>query len=79
MMFEFGATARCVISKEIALKEITLFNLLFSIVSGKFKHHKYSENVNFEGTSKVVSILANEWGILPENKVIWCKIVDFFT
>ena len=57
MMFGFGATGRYVISKEIASKEITLFKLLFSIVSGKFKHHKYSENVNFEGTSNVVSIL----------------------
>ena len=58
MMFEFGATGRSVISKEIASKEITLFNLFFSIVSGKFKHHKYLENINFEGTSYIVSILA---------------------
>ena len=29
MMFEFGATGRCVISKEIASEEITLFNFFF--------------------------------------------------
>ena len=36
----------------------------FSILSGKFKHHKYLENVNFEGKSNVVSILINMQHIL---------------
>ena len=29
-----------------------------SILRGKFKHHKYSENVNFEDTNNVDYILA---------------------
>ena len=57
MMFEFGATVGYGISKEITSKEIALFNLFWSI-SGKFKHHKKSENVNFEETNNAVSILA---------------------
>ena len=32
-------------------------NPFYSTFSAKFKHHKYSENVNVEGTNSVVSIL----------------------
>ena len=58
MMFEFFATVGGGISKEIASKEIALFNLFCSI-SGKFKHHEKSEYINFEGTNNAVSILAD--------------------
>ena len=55
-MFKPAASGGCLISKEIAL-----LNFFFiagqSNHSGKFKHLKYSENVNFEGTSSVDSIL----------------------
>ena len=57
MMFEFCASAWCGISKEIASKEISLFNSFFSM-SGKFKHHKKLEKVNFQETNNAVSILA---------------------
>ena len=56
MMFEFCASVGCGILKEIASKEITLFSLFYSI-SGKFKHHKKLENVNFEEKINAVSIL----------------------
>ena len=56
MMFEFCASAGRGISKEIASKEISLFNSFISM-SGKFKYHKKLENVNFEDTNNAVSIL----------------------
>ena len=56
MMFEISATVGCSISKEVALKEITLFILSYSI-SGKFKHHKKLENVKFEETNDAILIL----------------------
>ena len=56
MMFEFCASVGCGISKAIASKEIALFNS-FCSMSGKFKHHKKSENVNFYETNDAVSIL----------------------
>ena len=56
-MFEFGATVGCGALKEIVSKEVALPNLFFFITGGKFKHHKYSENVNFEKTNNVISNL----------------------
>ena len=56
MMFELCASTGCGISKEIVSKEIALFNWFCSI-SGKFKHHKKLENVNFEETNNAVFIL----------------------
>ena len=53
MVFEFGGTL-----KEIASKEIALLNL-FVITGVLFKNHKYSENVNFEETKNVISILTH--------------------
>ena len=52
----FCTSAGCGISKEIASKEISFFNS-FCSMSGKFKHHKKLENVNFEETNNVVFIL----------------------
>ena len=60
MMLEFCASVGSGILKEITSKEIALFNLFALFHSGKFKHHKYSENVNFEETNNVVSILGGE-------------------
>ena len=55
-MFEFASTGGCGNSKPIAL--LTSFVIAGqSIHSGKFKHHKYFENANFEGTNSVNSIL----------------------
>ena len=62
-MFRFCASAWCGISKEIASKEISLFNL-FRSISGKFKHHKKSKNVNFEGTNNAISILIPNTSII---------------
>ena len=59
MMFELCTSAGCGISKEIASKEISLFNS-FCFMSGKFKHHKKSVIVNFEETNNAVSILTDE-------------------
>ena len=37
-------------------------NTFYSTCSAKFKHHKYFENVNFEETSNIVSILVIKKG-----------------
>ena len=55
MIFEFCASTWCGISKGIAKKKISLFNSFYSM-SGKVKHHKKLENVNFEETNNAVSI-----------------------
>ena len=52
----FCASAGCGISKQIASKDISLFNS-FCSMSGKFKRHKISENVTFEEMNNAVSIL----------------------
>ena len=41
------------------LQKRLLFSNFFVITGKKFKHHKYSENVNFEETNNVVSILGH--------------------
>ena len=54
-MFEFAALGGCCITKEIALLTCFVFAGQ-SIYSGKFKHLKNSENVNFAGTNNADSI-----------------------
>ena len=78
-MFEFCATVGSDMSKEIASKEIALFNLFCSI-SGKFKQHKKSENVNFEETNYAVSILggpATQPAGMLLSQTIACKLCIF--
>ena len=55
-MFEFCTTGGCGISKKIAPPNLFFYQSQ-SIYSGKFKHLKYSENNNFEGTNSFDSIL----------------------
>ena len=43
-------------SKTNCFKRDCSSQFFFVITGGKFKHHKYLENLNFEGTSNVVSI-----------------------
>ena len=55
-MFDFGASVGFGISKEIDLS-ICFVIAGQSIHNGRFKHHMYFENVDFEETSNVDSIL----------------------
>ena len=57
LSFEFCASDGCGISKEIAL----LNSARQSIHRGKFRHLKYSVNVNFDRKNRVVSILMFEF------------------
>jgi len=52
------------VSQKRLLQKGLLSSTFFVIASGKFKHHKYSENVNFEEANIAVSILMSP-GILP--------------
>ena len=73
MMFEFCASAGCGISKEIASKEISLFNSFYSM-SRTFKYHKKSENVNFEETNNAFSFLVQCLLLYNDNMM---HFVDF--
>ena len=59
-MFEFGALVGVVSQKRLHFS--TCFVIAGQIIhSGKFKHLQDSENVNFEKTSNVVSILVTSY------------------
>ena len=58
-MFEFAAPGGYLISKEIALLNLFCFSGQ-NVCSGKLKHLKCSENVNFAGRNNVDSILVEK-------------------
>ena len=65
MMFEFPAMDTLAYNTKQA-KKSDLFWDTAPTRSAKFKHHKYSENVNFEETSNNVSILVLSSRIFKE-------------
>ena len=55
-MFEFAASGGALSQKRLHQKR-SLFSNCLVVVGGKFKHHKFLENVKFEETLNIVSIL----------------------
>ena len=56
MMFEFAASGGALSQKRLHQKRSLFWNCLV-IAGGKFKHHKFLENVKFEETNNIDSIL----------------------
>ena len=56
MMFEFAASGGALSQKRLHQKR-SLFSNCLVLVGGKFKHHKFFENVKFEETNNVDLIL----------------------
>ena len=56
MMFEFAASGGAVSQKRLHQKR-SLFSNCSVVVGGKFKHLKFLENVKFEETNNIDSIL----------------------
>ena len=54
-MFEFAASGGAVSQKRLHQKR-SLFSNCLVVVGGKFKHHKFLENVKFEKTNNIDSI-----------------------
>ena len=52
------------LSQKRLLQKGLLLSTCFVIAGGKFNHHKWSENVNFEETNNAVFILASSWNYI---------------
>ena len=60
MMFEFPAMDTLAYNNKTSWEVWSLLRIT-TTRSAKFKHHRYSENVNFEETSNIISILLPWW------------------
>ena len=73
MMFEFAASGGALSQKRLHQKR-SLFSNCLVVVGGKFKHHKFLENVKFEETNNTDSILVLEDSIeIPQLILLWYR------